>query len=433
MPSATTEQIYVHFLQHPQVCTDTRKIIPGSIFFALKGANFNGNTFAAEALKQGAAYAVIDEAAFDGERCLLVSDVLSTLQDLGRMHRRQLGLPVIAITGSNGKTTTKELTAAVLSKKFKTLYTEGNLNNHIGVPLTLLRLSATHQIAVVEMGANHQKEIAALCAIAEPDAGMITNVGLAHLEGFGGPEGVLKGKTEMFDFLRNGSRTAFALADDPRITERAAGIHKVITYGTRNNPEIYGELLGADPFVRFRWQTPGIAVRTVNTQMVGGYNLPNMLAAISCGLSFGVTPEAIDEAIAAYVPDMNRSQVIRKGSNTIVMDAYNANPSSMTEALRNFAGMEGGNKLAILGDMLELGTESAFLHQSIIDQLTAMKIRHVLLVGPIFAACRLPEGAVVVTDSDKAGLWLKQHPPQHALILIKGSRGTKLERVLDAL
>ncbi|TND04259.1 MAG: UDP-N-acetylmuramoyl-tripeptide--D-alanyl-D-alanine ligase [Bacteroidetes bacterium] len=434
MPAATTEQVYDLFKRQSRVCTDTRNIIPGSIFFALKGANFNGNSFAADAIKQGAAFAVIDEAAYDtGDHCLLVPDVLTALQDIARLHRRYTKIPVIAITGSNGKTTTKELVAAVLSKKFKTLFTQGNLNNHIGVPLTLLRITVADEMAVIEMGANHQQEIALLCSIAEPDSGMITNAGLAHLEGFGGPEGVLKGKTELFDFLRTKTGTAFVLSDDPRLTERAKGIQKIITYGVKNEAQVRGTLIAADPFVRFRWSSPGISTREVATQMVGDYNLPNMLAAISCGLEYGVSPEDIDAAVAGYIPDMNRSQVIRRGSNTIIMDAYNANPSSMTAALRNFAGMAGEHKLVILGDMLELGQDEKSLHQQIVNQLSELQLKNVLLVGSIFSGCSLSPGTVFVNDSGKATTWLKENPPQNSLVLVKGSRGTKLEKVLDAL
>lgn len=434
MPITSTETLYAHFLQHPLACTDTRNIQKDCIFFALKGPSFNGNTFAAQALASGAAFAVIDEPAYATDpRCLLVDDVLRALQDLARFHRHALKLPVVGITGSNGKTTTKELLAAVLSKKYRTLYTKGNLNNHIGVPLTLLSLDTSHEMAVIEMGANHQQEIALLSSIAEPNYGLITNVGLAHLEGFGGPEGVLKGKTELYDFLQATGGTAFVLADDERLVKRAAGLKKTVLYGTKGNPAIKGTLLDAAPFVRFSWSAPGIAAHDVTTQMVGDYNLPNLLAAITCGLELGVSPAAIDEAIAGYVPDMNRSQVIRKGSNTIIMDAYNANPSSMTAALRNFAAMGAPQKLVVLGDMLELGEEEQSLHQNIVNQLNELKLMNVLLVGPRFASCALLPGTISVTDSETAAKWIASQQLNDTLLLIKGSRGIRLEKVLEAL
>ncbi|HET6991999.1 MAG TPA: UDP-N-acetylmuramoyl-tripeptide--D-alanyl-D-alanine ligase, partial [Bacteroidia bacterium] len=322
MTDSRTEKLYDIFLRHPQVCTDTRNIIPGSIFFALKGGNFNGNTFAKEALSRGAALAVIDEKEYsDNENCFLVDDVLTALQNLARHHRQVLGkkkLRVFALTGSNGKTTTKELLARVLSKKFNTLFTKGNLNNHIGVPLTLLQLTAEHEMAVIEMGANHRKEIELLCSIAEPDFGLITNVGLAHLEGFGGAEGVLIGKTELFIDLKKRNGTAFALADDQRIVERASSL-KHITYGTVDNSEVKGKLIAADPFVRFEWQANGIANHEVKTQMVGAYNLPNLIAACAAGFYFKIDTKEIDDAIASYAPDNNRSQVVKSGTNTILL------------------------------------------------------------------------------------------------------------------
>lgn len=433
----STETLYEKFLLHPQVSTDTRNIHNGSIFFALKGENFNGNAFAAEALQKGAAYAVVDEAnAVSSDRTLLVENVLQALQDLARHHRRTLGLPVIGITGSNGKTTTKELVAAVLAKKFRTLYTKGNLNNHIGVPLTLLSLTRDHEIAVVEMGANHQLEIKMLSEIAEPNYGLITNIGLAHLEGFGGPEGVLKGKTELFDFLRSHEGTAFVLADDPKLLEKSETITRVL-YGTLNNAEVQGRLLDAHPFVEFEWTSIRYktAAHTVQTKIVGTYNLPNMLAAVTVGLAFGVPAGDINAALESYVPEMNRSQVIEKNGNTIVMDAYNANPSSMVAALRNFKMMEADQKLIILGDMRELGDESNFLHETVIKEIQKLRLldnSQLLLVGSEFKK-HAPAPAATVPDSESAKLWLQQNRPENMLILVKGSRGMRLEKVLDVL
>jgi UDP-N-acetylmuramoyl-tripeptide--D-alanyl-D-alanine ligase len=428
----STETLYAHFLQHPQVCTDTRNIIAGGIFFALKGGNFNGNAFAAEALEKGAAYCVVDEANYaTHSRCLLVDDVLIALQQLARHHRRQMPAKIFALTGSNGKTTTKELLARVLAQKFRTHATTGNLNNHIGVPLTLLALKPEHEIAVVEMGANHQQEIADLCAIAEPDYGLITNIGLAHLEGFGGPEGVLKGKTEMYDALRKRNGLVLVLADDARLIQRSEGMTRVF-YGTTDAAELKGVLLDATPFVQFSWSWQNKQYN-VDTKMVGTYNFPNMLAAATAGIVLGVTPEKISEALAAYVPANSRSQLIEKNGNTILLDAYNANPSSMTAAIINFSQMEAQHKFLILGDMFELGDQAAEEHQRVVDLLATQKLNSVILAGKNFAATTDSFGAIRVDDGAQAAAWLKDHPQTNTLMLIKGSRGMKLETVLEAI
>lgn len=431
----STDQLYAHFLECGAVSTDTRKILPGSIFFALRGDNFNGNAFAQEALAKGAAWAVIDEAAYAGERTLLVTDVLLALQDLARLHRRTLGqsngLKVLGLTGSNGKTTTKELVARVLAKKFSTLFTTGNLNNHIGVPLTLLRLKPEHQVAVIEMGANHQGEIALLSAICEPDYGLITNVGLAHLEGFGGPEGVLKGKTELFAHLRLRRGFAFVYADDERLQQSAYGL-RILRYGVSEHCDVRGEAKGSDPVVSFSWQTGKIPAHTVNTHLTGEYNLPNLLAACAVGVYFGIPAEEIDDAVAHYIPDMQRSQMEKRGTNTFILDYYNANPSSMEAAIHNLAKMKAKQKIALLGDMFELGDESAKEHQRIVDLIgEKLKGAKVVLVGKFFGATKDAFGAVRVNDSAAAGEWLKKADPQDSLILIKGSRGTKMELVLN--
>ncbi len=433
MTFTTTARLYEIFLAHPKISTDTRNIAPGSIFFALKGGNFNGNAFAKEALVKGAAYAVIDEQEFSGERCLPVEDVLAALQQLAHHHRVELGkktgLRVIGLTGSNGKTTTKELLARVLSKKFKTLYTEGNLNNHIGVPLTLLRLDETHEAAVIEMGANHQGEIAQLCGITEPDYGLITNVGLAHLEGFGGPEGVLKGKTELFDALERRDGTAFVLADDPRILSRATRL-RYFTYGTAESAEVKGRFISAEPLVRFAWQAPRIEAHEVQSQMIGAYNLPNMIAACAVGVHFGIGAKEIDDAIASYAPANKRSQVEKRGTNTLILDCYNANPSSMAAAIDNLAKMPAEKKIAVLGDMFELGEAAAEEHQRVAD-LAAEKLpgAKILLVGKLFAATQGHEEMERLADAEVVTEWMKAHKPEHALVLIKGSRGMKLEDV----
>lgn len=444
MEFITTEKLYNLFLAHPHISTDTRTILPNSIFFALKGGNFNGNTFAKEALTKGAAFAVVDEKEFaDNEKSFLVADVLTALQDLARHHRQVLGkkgLRVFGLTGSNGKTTTKELLARVLAKKFKTLFTQGNLNNHIGVPLTLLRLTEAHEMAVIEMGANHQGEIALLSSICEPDFGLITNVGLAHLEGFGGPEGVLKGKTELFLDLEKRNGEAFVFADDARIVERASKL-KSITYGTVDAAVVKGKLIAADPFVRFSWEAAypndsswSIEAHEVKTQLVGAYNLPNLLAACAAGFSFGIEPSDIDEAISSYAPENKRSQLEKHGSNSLILDFYNANPSSMAAAIDNISKMPAEKKMLMLGDMFELGDTSAEEHQKVVN-LVGQKIPNatLVLVGKLFSETKYKYGAKKFLDATAAAEWLKANKPEHSLILIKGSRGMKMEQCADVL
>lgn len=431
------EQLYAVFRTNPVVSTDTRTITPGCIFFALKGGNFNGNKFAAEALSKGAAYAVIDEAEFaTSDRCLLVSDVLKALQDLAAHHRTVLGangLKVVALTGSNGKTTTKELIARVLAKKYSVLFTQGNLNNHIGVPLTLLRLNPTHEVAVIEMGANHQGEIRELCSIADPDFGLITNIGLAHLEGFGGEEGVFKGKTEMLVHLEAKKGFAFLLEDEVRL-HHFFGRVKHTTYGTAVTAQVQGTMLDSTPFVHYEWHADNIVPRQVQTQMIGSYNLPNMLGATAVGLQLGVTPQAIDEAIASYVPDNNRSQMEKRGTNTLILDCYNANPSSMIAAIENVASTPAQNKVLILGDMFELGESSAKEHQHIVDFLEQhIPDANVVLVGKHFSATQNGRHFHRMNDTSEIKSWLEKFPPNDSLILIKGSRGMKMETAATAL
>lgn len=432
----STETLYAHFLSAPKISTDTRTIVPGSIFFALKGTNFNGNTFASKALEQGASFAVIDEpGSTTDERLLPVADVLSALQDLARYHRRVLaakGLRVFALTGSNGKTTTKELLARVLAQKFRTHYTHGNLNNHIGVPLTLLQLTAEHEFAVIEMGANHQGEIDLLCKIAEPDFGLITNIGLAHLEGFGGPEGVLKGKTEMFRFLRARKGKIFLLADEPRLNSYAQE-PGTITYGTRETADITGKLIAADPMLQFDWQKKEDAkVYNVQTHLAGAYNLPNLLAAIAVGSAFGVSSDAINSALESYQPNNNRSQLVQRGNVQLLLDAYNANPSSMKAALENFAALNGSPKTVVIGDMFELGDVAHEEHQRIcnlIEQI--LPEATVLLVGEHFAKTTSTKNFFRLPDSNAAAEWITANKPESGLVLIKGSRGMKMERVSE--
>ena len=421
-------EIYSLFLKHPRICTDSRKIVPGSLFFALKGPNFNGNAYAAEALEKGAAYVIVDEAEFAAnDRCILVGDALKCLQELGTHHRRQSEATIIALTGSNGKTTTKELISRVLNRKYKTLSTEGNLNNHIGVPLTLLRLEKETEMAVIEMGANHQGEIAFLSRLAEPDYGYITNFGKAHLEGFGGVEGVIKGKSELYEYLLGAGRHVLMNADDPIQREKLQGYHKKIGFSTSDPDFFQIEDLGATPYVTLRVE--GI---TIQTQLSGAYNFPNCAIAVLAGNVFDVPLSEIKEALEGYVPENNRSQLIHKNDLEIILDAYNANPSSMEVALRHLAGLKTEGKIAILGDMFELGEDSEKEHQAIADLSASLGIEDLFLVGEAFSGIRT-EAKQFRTFEDLAD-FLKAHPIEGpATLLIKASRGMALERVLEHL
>ncbi len=425
----TTAELYLHFLQHPQICTDTRKLTPGCMFFALKGGNFNGNLFAAQALEQGAAFAVIDEVqpTMDA-RMLLVEDVLTALQQLATHHRRALNIPVLAITGSNGKTTTKELIAAVLQRKFNTCFTQGNLNNHIGVPLTLLSLTKDHQFAVVEMGANHQKEIELLCSIAEPDFGLITNVGKAHLEGFGGFEGVKKGKGEMYAFLKANHRLVFLHNDNEHLRGMLGDYTSVITYG--NTGDYSGNAIEGQEFLHVAVQHPFST--KIETQITGSYNFANVMAAVAIGAHFGVPQGEIVAAIAAYNPDNQRSQIIRKGELSIVLDAYNANPTSMRAALENFTKSFTGEKYIALGEMLELGEESAAEHAGIFEATSSCNASFLLLVGKNFQPFEGQANVHYFATSADAATWLSANKPLHGTLLIKGSRGSKMEKLMEA-
>ena len=421
-------EIYSLFLKHPRICTDSRHLVPGSLFFALKGPNFNGNAYAAEALEKGAAYAIVDEAEFAvNDRCILVGDALKCLQDLGTHHRRQSDATIIALTGSNGKTTTKELISRVLNRKYNTLSTRGNLNNHIGVPLTLLRLEKETEMAVIEMGANHQGEIAFLSRLAEPDYGYITNFGKAHLEGFGGVEGVIKGKSELYTYLLGAGKHVLLNADDPIQREKLQGYNKKIGFSTTDPDYFQIEDLGATPYVTLRVE--GV---TIQTQLSGAYNFPNCAIAVLAGKYFDVPLSDIKEALEGYVPENNRSQLIQKNDLEIILDAYNANPSSMEVALRHLAGLKNGGKIAILGDMFELGQDSEKEHQAIADLSASLGIETLYLVGEAFSGIRT-EAKQFRTFEDLADS-LKTHPINGpATLLIKASRGMALERVLDYL
>ncbi|MEM8510361.1 MAG: UDP-N-acetylmuramoyl-tripeptide--D-alanyl-D-alanine ligase [Bacteroidota bacterium] len=420
-------QLHQLFLEFPRVSTDTRKIEQHSIFFALKGPNFNGNAFAAEALDKGAAYAVVDEPEYvTTDKIICVEDVLVTLQQLATYHRNHCNAKIISLTGSNGKTTTKELIHAVLSQKFTTIATQGNLNNHIGVPLTLLRITADTEIAVIEMGANHQKEIAFLSGIAQPDFGYITNFGKAHLEGFGGVEGVIKGKSELYDYLLQHNKYVFLNADDPIQKEKLATYSNKIGFSQNDAQYFNITVLATEPFIQFEFENTQVA-----TQLVGDYNFPNCCVAVLMGKYFNVPAESIIAAIASYIPSDNRSQIVEKGDHRIVLDAYNANPTSMKAALESFAKTKDVPKIAFLGDMFELGDSSAVEHQSIADLAEALDFERVYLVGENF--CQVTSKFRKFPSFESLKEHLLQYPLEKGVIFIKGSRGMAMERLLDIL
>ncbi len=422
------EKLHQRFLAHPRICTDTRKITEDCVFFALKGDNFNGNTYAAEALRKGAAFAVVDESQYAvSDSYMLVEDALECLQQLATFHRNFSTAKVIALTGSNGKTTTKELINAVLSKKYRTIATIGNLNNHIGVPLTLLSITEDTEMAIIEMGANHQKEIESLCKIALPDFGYITNFGKAHLEGFGGEEGVIKGKSEMYDFLMANDRSIFMNADDPIQFEKLRAHIKKFGF-SKDKKEFYRiSFVSADPFVKMV-----VEGQTITSQLVGSYNFTNCAAAVVMGKYFTVPFADIKNAIESYAPKNNRSQLLEKNGHRIILDAYNANPTSMGAALENFDGMDAVPKIAFLGDMFELGQTAAIEHQAIASLAASMDFHEVFLIGENFH--KTDTGFKKFDTFDALSKYLAENPiERNSAILIKGSRGMALERVLELL
>jgi UDP-N-acetylmuramoyl-tripeptide--D-alanyl-D-alanine ligase len=429
----TISELYNIFLKNPVVTTDSRKIAPGCLFFALKGANFNGNNFAHSAISEGASYAIIDEQqSHVNENFILVDDVLATLQQLATWHRKQLGVPIIAITGTNGKTTTKELTASVLKQKYKVDFTQGNLNNHIGVPLTILTFTSNTEIGVVEMGANHPGEIEFLCDIAQPDLGLITNVGKAHLEGFGSFEGVIRTKSEMYRYLENTSGAIFIHSENQYLMEVAGNTLKKITYGTQEGNWLRGEIIDSPPFLNLRiWFPSGVLY--FNTRIIGNYNFENVLAAAAIGKHFGVDPLLLKKGIEEYVPANNRSQFIKAGTNQIIMDAYNANPTSMKASISNFLAIDSPRKIAILGDMLELGEYSFSEHQQIVDLLRDEPHIKVIIVGDEFSKTRIPDNFLLFRNAAEVAAFFTSNPIQDSLILIKGSRGIGLEKILDVI
>ena len=424
-------ELYELYLHNPKVTTDSRNCPLGSIFFALKGENFDGNQYASKALQSGCSYAVIDNPEyFIGERTILVENVLKALQQIAHKHRKALGTPVIGITGTNGKTTTKELLAAVLSTKYNLLYTEGNLNNQIGVPLTLLRLNHQHEMAVIEMGASHPGDIKELVEIASPNFGLITNVGQAHLEGFGSFEGVIKTKGELYDYIRQTKGKIFIKKENEYLQSIARGIEQS-TYGADENSFASGSIVSSSPFLVFNWKQQG-KIHTVETHLIGGYNVDNVLAAVAIGRYFKIPAERISRAIAAYEPTNNRSQFKETENNKLIIDAYNANPSSMKVAIDNFAAMDVTTpKAVILGDMRELGPTSEFLHAEIVTQIEAAGFDKVYLCGDHFSTTGT--NFLHFKSIDELIAELTSNPLKGYHILIKGSRGMTLEKTLPLL
>lgn len=428
----TIKEIYKLFSEFPIISTDSRRIKKNSLFFALKGENFNGNKFAADSIKKGAAYAIVDEEEYvSSERIILVKNVLGTLTELANLHRKKLNVPILAITGTNGKTTTKELVAKILEQKFKVCYTQGNLNNHIGVPLTLLRMNKETQFGVIEMGANHAGEIAELCKIAEPNFGIITNIGKAHLEGFGSFEGVIKTKSELYNYIKETKGIFFFNNDNSILKEIASEYKSAITFGS-SDADFVGELLNSPPFVNIKTIfRKGILY--LNTNLIGNYNFENILAAACIGNHFGVDPIKIQKALKKYYPENNRSQLIKKGKLKIVLDAYNANPTSMRASIKSFLSANKASSYLILGDMLELGKYSKQEHTSILELLKELKPLEVYLVGSEFSEVADKFIFKPFSNVDQLNKHLEKNPIKNGNILIKGSRGIQLEKVLDYL
>ncbi|MEO8774097.1 MAG: UDP-N-acetylmuramoyl-tripeptide--D-alanyl-D-alanine ligase [Gelidibacter sp.] len=424
------EELYQHFKKCTVVCTDTRKIDKDCLFFALKGEHFNGNEFASSAMASGAKYCVVDEKRYAiDERYILVDNALEALQQLATFHRHHLMIPIIALTGSNGKTTTKELINTVLSKKYKTTATKGNLNNHIGVPLTLLQMNQFTEIGIVEMGANHPKEIALLCEIAQPDYGLITNFGKAHLEGFGSLEGVIKAKSELYDYLKNHNKIIFVNENDAEQVKQTLHCDKVYKFGLRTSSNTLLEIINTQPYVTLRYNKS-----VIKSQLTGTYNFNNIAVAIAIGSYFKVEPSHIISAIEDYTPTNNRSQILQKEGNTIIMDAYNANPTSMLAALENFKQLHQEQKVIFFGDMFELGPTAENEHQFIVDYLEKNALGKVYLVGKNFYKTKVNLSTIEKFETfNDLKLNLQTHPVRDSFLLIKGSRGMALERILEIL
>ena len=427
------KNFYVHYLSNPKICTDSRALIKGAIFFALKGDHFDGNKFALQAIELGCSMAVVDDIELkDFPQCYYVENVLGALQSLAKYHRDQIKIPTIGITGTNGKTTTKELVYAVLSKKFNTYATKGNFNNHIGVPLSILSISNDIEIAVIEMGANHIGEIAELCKIAKPSCGLITNIGIAHLEGFDNFEGVIKAKTELYHFLKTQEKAAcFVHYEDELLMAHSADLSRY-TYGISKTADVCFEETQTEMFASINWLL-GKDNLNIQSKLIGNYNIPNIMAAISIGKYFGIPDLLIKEAIEEYSPLNQRSQLLETKYNRLIVDAYNANPSSMIKAIDNFISIKLDKKLFILGDMLELGTESHALHQKITDYLSKSRAENVLLIGPQFSRCYFNSNWKHFQSTDEALQFLSLNKITDHNILLKGSRGMMLEKLIDAL
>ena len=437
--NTSIKNLYRIFLDHPLICTDTRNIQNDTIFFSLKGETFNGNEFAETAINNGAAFAVVDEEKYvKDDRFLLVDNTLKTLQRLGSYHRSTFDIPVIGITGTNGKTTTKELIRNILSQKYKAQATIGNLNNHIGVPLTLLSVKHDTDIIVIEMGANHIGEIESLCKIANPNFGIITNIGKAHLEGFGSKEGIVKAKSELYSHMKNIGGAVFVNINNSLLYELSQNLNTVF-YGDNPKAYTYGEFIEADPFVKLSWTnkdyTPDTEIQNfiINSKLIGAYNFENILAAICVGTYFDVEPEKIIRAIEQYTPVNNRSQIIEKTEKLIILDAYNANPSNMEAAILNLKKMPGEKKIAIIGDMLELGKYEVQEHRKILKLLKKQNFHQLIFVGQTFCKVCSSDDGLCFEDTDAAFSWLQNKPLPASVILLKASRGIKLEKLVDIL
>jgi UDP-N-acetylmuramoyl-tripeptide--D-alanyl-D-alanine ligase len=431
----TLQQLYRKFRQNPVVATDSRKCPTGSIFFALHGENFDGNDYINSAIENGASLAVSDRPDMKpSDRVIVVDSSLEMLQQLAALHRRTLGLPIVAVTGTNGKTTTKELTAAALSARYCTHFTQGNLNNHIGVPLTLLQLTEKHEIAVIEMGANHLGEIADLCRIAQPDYGLITNIGHAHLEGFGSFDGVIRAKTELYEYIKNYGKNVFANADNPILTRFSENISSVY-YGNAQKNFISGKIIASQPFLNLEWKRYGQSETFfVETQLVGDYNCENVFAAICVSSFFKVPSQDISYTIHKYVPTNNRSQLVKTSRNTLIVDAYNANPDSMRAALNNFFLSDFANKALIIGEMRELGDYSLAEHQAIIDRILTEESELVILCGNVFAHCQnISSSWRIFPSTELLTEFLKQESLTGFTILIKGSHSNRLDTIIPLL
>lgn len=424
----TIEKIYQYYSQKYLVSTDSRKIEEGCVFVALKGERFDGNDFAYQVAQENTAACVIADRKDlpHHERLFIVEDSLTALQELARLHREKCNIPIIGITGTNGKTTTKELTAAVLSKKYNLIYTQGNFNNHLGLPLTVLRIKPDTEMAVVEMGANHPNEIAQLCTIANPDFGIITNIGKAHLEGFGSFEGVVKTKNELYDFIRNKNGRLFVNHDNELLVKLSNGIDS-LTYGKDNSADIKASIVSSNPYLIINWEG-----NEIKTNLVGDYNFENVMAAISVGCHFNVEKDLIIEALENYTPTNNRSQFIRSEKNEIVMDAYNANPVSMHHAIKNFRNISSENTLLILGDMRELGKDSEKEHQAIISLIKELKFENVILVGEEFKKTAGTD-FTTFTNVEELLTYINSNDISGKKILIKGSNSIRLEKIVNVL